>query len=970
MVQQLYEAVRESCEAGTWTRAVALARRTQAVACESDAGATMAMRVRDAARPVARRVLLHVDDADWECECRAEEDVCEHVAAAAIVVHRARKRNMALPMATTAAGHVAHAFRRVDGGLALDRFVIRPGKEPARLQETLAAHVSGRASGPEVVPTQADLTVDRLVAGHGSGRLARDVLLDVVRALVDNAHLTLDAEPITASKDPLLPAAWIEDHGDGVRMVVDRNPDMDELVAAGLARVGGALHPLGETVMTGHHLEKLPLGRRFRPDELAELATQALPELEARLPVDIRTGRLPRAMRGEKPRLVMDVEQQRGLLSVMPLIVYGPGPNARVDGDKLVHLEGAVPVRDRAAEQDIAHRLRGELNLVPGRRVRYEGMDAQRFADALRAFQGRAAPMDRPLVRDATLSPRVGPGAGAENFDLSFEVEPDGPSATGEAVVRAWREGLGVVPLSDGTFAQLPADWLDTHGHLLADLVTARDTQGKLPRAALPQAARLCEALDTPTPFSVEGLEPLVHGFTELTPPELPDDLRAELRTYQKTGVAWMQFLARATLGGILADDMGLGKTVQALAALVGRTLVVCPASVVHNWSAETARFRPGLRVLVYHGARRELDSDADVVLTTYATMRRDIETLAAAEWGTVILDEAQAIKNPESQAARSAYRLEARLRMALTGTPVENRLDELWSLMHFASPGLLGGRSDFRDRYARPISDGDSEQAARLRQRIKPFVLRRLKRDVAPELPPRTEAVLHCELSREERAVYDAVRAATYEDVMAKLSAGGGVMAALEALLRMRQAACHTDLVPGQKADTSSKVERLLGALEEAAADGHKSLVFSQWTGLLDRVEPHLHAAQIPFVRLDGKTRDRQGVVETFQSAEGPPVMLVSLKAGGTGLNLTEADHVFLLDPWWNPAVEDQAADRAHRIGQTRPVMVYRLVAKDTVEEKVLALGKRKRALADAALGEATGAASLTRDDLLALFE
>jgi SNF2 family DNA or RNA helicase len=333
-----------------------------------------------------------------------------------------------------------------------------------------------------------------------------------------------------------------------------------------------------------------------------------------------------------------------------------------------------------------------------------------------------------------------------------------------------------------------------------------------------------------------------------------------------------------------------------------------------------------------------------------------------------VVLDEAQHVKNPESQAAQAAFRLRAGFRVALTGTPVENRLDELWSQLHFLDRGLLGGRRDFEERYARPIARGDAEAAARLRERIRPFVLRRLKRDVAAELPPRTEVVLDFELDEEERAVYESVRAATVPSVVARLRAGQGVMEALEALLRLRQAACHPALVPGQRAERSSKVDLLVERLEQVVADGHRALVFSQWTSLLDRIEPHLRAQAIGFGRLDGSTRDRGAVVEGFQREEGEPVLLVSLKAGGTGLSLTAADHVFLMDPWWNPAVEDQAADRAHRIGQTRPVVVHRLVAQGTVEERILALHARKRALAETVLGEADEAGGLDRDDLLAL--
>jgi SNF2 family DNA or RNA helicase len=348
--------------------------------------------------------------------------------------------------------------------------------------------------------------------------------------------------------------------------------------------------------------------------------------------------------------------------------------------------------------------------------------------------------------------------------------------------------------------------------------------------------------------------------------------------------------------------------------------------------------------------------------------LRLDIDKLAAEPWDAVVLDEAQTIKNPDSQVARAAYALKGGFRLALSGTPVENRLLELWSQMHFANRGLLGGRADFLERYADPVEAGDRDAAARLRHRIRPFVLRRRKREVAPELPPRIERITLVELDPRERDVYDAVRAASLSEVQSLLHQGGSVLAVLEALLRLRQAACHSSLVPGQEATTSSKVEALVEALAGAAADGHKALVFSQWTSLLDRVEPHLREATISFNRLDGSTRDRAGVVAEFQAESGPPVMLLSLKAGGTGLNLTAADHVFLLDPWWNPAVEDQAADRAHRIGQDKPVLITRLVAKDTVEERILALAQRKRAVAAAALEDAGGAAAITREELLSL--
>ncbi len=474
-----------------------------------------------------------------------------------------------------------------------------------------------------------------------------------------------------------------------------------------------------------------------------------------------------------------------------------------------------------------------------------------------------------------------------------------------------------------------------------------------------------------PRPPELEKLRVLVEDFTEIGDVELPGDLQATLRPYQRRGVNWLSFLRDSGLGAMLADDMGLGKTVQTLSVLAGRALVVAPTSVVTTWVQEARKFRPALSLCLYHGPGRKLDPGADLTLTTYAILRLDVDVLSDVSWAAVVLDEAQSIKNPASQAARAAYRLRAGFRVALTGTPVENRLDDLWSQFHFLNRGLLGSLSDFQTRYARPIRDGDGPVLIRLRERLRPFFLRRLKREVAPELPPRTDVVLFCELSETEREIYDAIRAAARDDVIRRLRSGGSVLAALEALLRLRQAACHAALVPGQEAASSSKVDLLMASLDNAVAAGHRALVFSQWTSFLDLIEPHLETAGIGYLRLDGTTRDRAGVVSRFQEDEGgPPVFLISLKTGGLGLNLTSADHVFLLDPWWNPAVEQQAADRTHRIGQVRPVMVYHMVTQDTVEERVVALQERKRNLSDSTTGGLGRAEELTREDLLALLE
>jgi superfamily II DNA or RNA helicase len=687
--------------------------------------------------------------------------------------------------------------------------------------------------------------------------------------------------------------------------------------------------------------------------------------------VEVLTERLPETV-SEAPRVHIESTRQGETLSVLATLVYGDPPRARVDAGRLVHLEGPVPIRDKATEKRVLRQLQRELNLAPGVRADFVAGEAVQFVRRLGSWEGGRRGKALDFFKLApSLKPRMHVADG--QWDLRFESSSGSEkSGSGSAdpgrVVQAWRNGESLVPLLEGGWAPLPLDWLERHGHRVADLLAAREVRGNLPPSALPDLALLCEALDQPPPPGFEALRSIVERFEGVPSAALPDDLAAELRHYQKDGVDWLVFLRQAGLGALLADDMGLGKTLQALCAVHGRTLIVSPTSVLHNWADEIRRFRPRLSHAVYHGPNRELDPGADVTLTTYALLRLDVERLAGERWDTVVLDESQAIKNPDSQVASAAFRLDASFRVALTGTPVENRLEELWSQFHFINPGLLGGRSDFQDRYAGPIAQGQPEVARRLRERIRPFLLRRLKQDVAPELPPRTEVVLYCELTSDERGVYDAIRAATVEEVVRKLGERGGVLAALEALLRLRQAACHTALVPGREADGSSKIALLMESLDNVVAEEHKAIVFSQWTGLLDLTEPALRAAGIPFTRLDGSTRDRAGVVRQFQDEAGPPVMLISLKAGGTGLNLTAADHVFLLDPWWNPAVEQQAADRAHRIGQDKPVMVYRLVAEDTVEERILALQQRKREIADAALGQADQAASITREELLDL--
>jgi hypothetical protein len=972
-MQELFEAIREACSRATWSKAVELTRSANIVGEQADA-AHVVLKVAAAGSVVSRTVTLYLEDEDWSCDCSSQADVCEHVAAAAIAWRKAAQSGEGLPKASGHLASIRYLFARDSGALSFARAFVQGEKEEV-FEASLSAIQAGRIQGPRFVASSTDLEVDLILGMRLNGVLPREVLAQILDKLADAADARLDGAPVKTSRERAVLHGRLADQGMGFRLFVEQDPSVTEVFSNGVVLCGDTLRAVGESKLTGRELAELRAGVYYPPERVVELATQVLPSLQERIPFEVRTRKLPRGSTAQA-RLQLEVSREGDALSILPTLVYGDPPVARVDAGNLVLLGDRMPARDELAEERLARQLQSQLGLIPGHRERFEGDAGVAFARKLAAFRGASIRGD--AHQSFFLAPALAPklaivGAG---FELTFESldEREGPraarAADPRAVLRAFRSGASLAPLLDGGFAPIPKDWLARFGDRIADLLAAKEARGELPASALPDLARLCEALDQPPPPAFEALKPLFQEFEKLPPPPLPEDLSAALRTYQSQGVAWLAFLRRAGLGALLADDMGLGKTLQALCALEGPSLVVAPTSVVHNWAAEAARFRPSLKVSLYHGPDRALDAKADLTVTSYALLRLDVEKLAPVAWNAVALDEAQAIKNPDSQVARAAYRLKARWRMALTGTPVENRLDELWSQLHFLNPGLLGGRSDFEDRYAKPIAEGAPGAAAKLRERLRPFVLRRLKRDVAPELPPRTEVVEHCELTQEERAVYEAIRAATREEIVSRLRAGGSVLAALEALLRLRQACCHVGLVPGQSAETSSKVELLLENLEEAAADGHKALVFSQWTSLLDRIEPRLKSAGLPFARLDGSTRDRPAVVASFQDEKGPPVMLISLKAGGAGLNLTAADHVFLVDPWWNPAVEDQAADRAHRIGQERPVFVHRLVALGTVEERILALQGEKRALAEAALSGAERAAALTREDLLGLLE
>jgi superfamily II DNA or RNA helicase len=581
-------------------------------------------------------------------------------------------------------------------------------------------------------------------------------------------------------------------------------------------------------------------------------------------------------------------------------------------------------------------------------------------------------------------APRLRIASGIDWFQLTSSGDAETPIDLRD-LVSALKSGRRTVMLGDGTIGMLPEQWLARVAPLVALGETSEDGVRFKPSQVALIEALLAEQPGVDWDEGFERAREAVTRFEGVHPEEAPSSFHGELRDYQREALGWMHFLRDFGFGGCLADDMGLGKTVMVLAMLDARrtdpsrrhapSLIVMPRSLIFNWTSEAARFAPELRILDFaHGARRdalEEIGNTDVVFVTYGTLRRDIAVLKDHTFDYVVLDEAQAIKNAGTATAKAVRLLRAEHRLALTGTPIENHLGELYSLFEFLNPGLLGSG---RVLDARRLMGGANapEHMARLAAGLRPFFLRRTKEHVTPELPRRTDETLYCELDSSQRHTYDQLREHYRRTLLKKVEREGMVKSRfdiLEALLRLRQASCHTGLLHTQNGGESAKFEMLLPRLGELIAEGRKALVFSQFTSLLALLRPRLDAERVSYEYLDGKTRDREARVSRFQDDPACSLFLISLKAGGVGLNLTAAEYVFLLDPWWNPAVEMQAIDRTHRIGQQKPVFAYRLVARDTVEERILELQAQKRALADAILSAGTGGLrGLERDDLEAL--
>ena len=578
-------------------------------------------------------------------------------------------------------------------------------------------------------------------------------------------------------------------------------------------------------------------------------------------------------------------------------------------------------------------------------------------------------------------------------FDLDIHVEYDDIKVPIDQIWKAWTQGKRYVQLKDGSYTSLPDSWLRKLQHKLQamGMDAEKPPKKKFKKFEAPALEKIVEEVpEARTDSFWNSLREKIHNFEEIRQIEPPQGLNATLRPYQQQGLSFLNFLREYGFGGILADEMGLGKTLQTLALLQymkekgiqGPNLIIVPTSVLPNWQRETQKFLPEMKQLIIYGSKREnlfkSIPGCDIVVTTYALLRRDLEDLNKFEYNTVILDEAQNIKNPNTITARSVRKLKTPFRICLSGTPIENNLLELWSLFEFLMPGFLGSQNAFQKGFIKPIKDGDEETLEYLRSRVRPFILRRAKSDVVKELPPKVENVYYAALIDEQKELYASLAKRLKEQVLQKVEEKGmaqSQMSILDALLKLRQICCHPRLLkldmPGVNTNLpSGKFEAFKDLTTGIIEDGHKVLVFSQFVQMLHIIRSWLKMNKIPFTYLDGASKDRFEQVESFNNDPDIPIFLISLKAGGTGLNLTAADYVIHYDPWWNPAVENQATDRTHRIGQTKKVFSYKLICENSVEEKILQLQEQKKGVADAIIPGQEQWKSLTRDDLEMLFE
>ncbi|MGA8659989.1 MAG: SNF2-related protein [Chthoniobacterales bacterium] len=825
-------------------------------------------------------------------------------------------------------------------------------------------------------------TVRRFTDGKlpGISVLSRDQFLEVLEQLAGHPGLTLGRDrAIAVQSSPLVPVLDVRQREDRGWQISATLAIESGIVLMGSKSAWAWKDPVFRPIAPG--LPSAYLGVLREPIQLP--FEQGLAFLQKEVPslknfLTVQTNQPDSAIEPGLPAVFLTIEGSLNYLSAKLQCLYGKrmvtlGVTSPAE-DFVYQLDAKFRSRNLAFERECAEQLRhfgfhgpaGDGDFTLKGQSGILNFFGQRLPELERHWKvsigSRLTNVTRQIDR---ITPRLKiTGSGEDWFDVSYSLESaNGDRFSTSEVQRLLQMGQSFTRLRDGQLAIFdPADLAEFESVL-------RDCRPGQPHPGTYRVGKIHAGYLNASFGSLKGATLEAHADWETWTSQQQQlvPLRAiplgtfdaVLRTYQKEGVYWMHFLGENGLGGILADEMGLGKTLQALAFLSlarGPSLVVCPSSLLFNWRREAERFAPNLKVLTIEGPERDklfpAISNHDLVLTSYPLLRRDVDSYRALRFGAIILDEANHIKNPDTQNAQAATALRGDLRFVLTGTPVENSVRDLWSIMNFLVPGYLGDRDEFRERYELPISRGSEPERSRLAKRLRPMMLRRLKREVARELPEKMEQVTFCELTDEQKELYSKLHAEgrkQLEMLGTERNRARARITMLTTLLRLRQACCDLRLLGQAANNPSGKMDLFLELIEEAVDGGHRVLVFSQFVAMLKLIQNELKHLGIEHCYLDGQTKDRARVVDRFQESADLPAFLISLKAGGVGLNLSAADTVFHFDPWWNPAVEDQATDRAHRIGQQRVVTSYKLITRGTVEEKILHLQQRKRDVIEA---------------------
>ena len=739
----------------------------------------------------------------------------------------------------------------------------------------------------------------------------------------------------------------------------------------------------------------------FSADELTAFSEQVFPELlDRNVPVRMEDGLFDE--RDVQPEGRVYLRDRTDRLVVELRIAYGDVEFSRISGGRFPITDpdsgDLVGIRrDPDREEELLNRLRsfGLQSMSAGHPLRLEpdGDRGTWLLDVVpelpehgfSVFGEEQVDSTPEVVAPDRSEARL--AGGVSWFELGGQLSYGEESVTFADLLEALQDERSYVQLSDDRYGKLPESWIERFSDLAPDM-TADGDKVRVPGLSLHEMEQLLEEMDdVETDRTVQRYRKFRRNFDGIESVDDPTGFKGTLRSYQRDGLAWLNCLRSYELGGLLADDMGLGKTVQVLAHLqyvreengaFPDTLVVAPRSVLSNWQREAREFLPEPQTYVHHGPhRREQPPEwpmDHLALTTYGTLREDVDWLKEVPFDTVVLDECQAIRNPDTKTAGAVRLLDAEHRIGLSGTPVQNTVMDLWSQFQFLNPGLLGSRSAFEEQYAVPIEEREDEQrATELREKIEPFLLRRTKSKVEQQLPELSENRVDCPMEPAQEQLYDSVRKQFRRDVSEAIVKHGveqSRMKVLEGLTRLRQICCHPALLEGTEMQASSKLDRFVEMARDLIGEGHRALVFSQFVEFLSLIERAVEREGWSYAYLDGSTNNREEVVDEFQSSEDLSLFLISLQAGGEGLNLTGADYVFLMDPWWNPAVERQAMDRTHRIGQDRPVFVYRFICPDTIEEKMLTLQENKRQMAGEVISSESGMLKeMDGDDMLELF-